>query len=63
MLWRPDRSRTGPDPFLRLKVLLYAIGAAAGFGGMIMDNAWLVGLGILVLLAAFVLRFLHRPRD
>jgi len=59
-LFRPDRERRGPDPFLQVKVILFAIGAALAIAGMIAGSQLLVGIGILVLAIGVFLRFIQR---
>ena len=58
-MFRPSRQRTeGDDRFLAWRVRLFMIGAAVAFAGMAMSLQWLVWVGIAVLVAAMVLRFL-----
>lgn len=59
-LFRPSRTRAGPDPHLDIKILLFAIGAAFGAAGMITGRGWIVFMGIAILLAGVLLR-LWRP--
>jgi hypothetical protein len=54
--FRPDRSRRGEDPHLRLKMLLFVTGAAFGIGGIATDRGWLVYIGMAILAVALVLR-------
>ncbi len=56
-----DRSRRGPDPFLRWKVRLFLAGAVVALLGMARDSSWLLGVAVAFLGAGFVLRFI--PRD
>lgn len=53
-----DRSRRGPDPFLRWKVRLFLGGAVAALFGMARDSSWLLGVAVALLGAGFVLRFI-----
>lgn len=62
-LFRPSRERRGPDPHLAWKMALFTIGAAVGVIGMLRDNGRLIALGILLLAAGVLLRFLPHPRD
>lgn len=58
-----DRSRKGQAyPWLEWKVRLFVIGAGLGVGGMVLDNRWIVGAGMAVLLAGFLVRFLPGGR-
>lgn len=60
---RPSRSRHGPDPYLNWKMALFAAGAAFGLAGMLAENSLLIGVGIVILAAGFVLRFARRGDD
>ncbi len=62
-LFRASRERSGPDRYLRLKAVIFLIGAAVGLVGMAVGNDWLVGIGIAVLAAGVALRLLSRPRS
>lgn len=53
-----DRSRRGPDPFLRWKVRLFLAGAVVALLGMARDSPWLLGVAVALLGAGFVLRFI-----
>ena len=58
-MFRPSRKRTeGGDRFLAWRVRLFMIGAVVAFAGMATSLKWLVWVGIAVLVAAMVLRFL-----
>lgn len=59
-IFRPSREARGPDPFLNLKLVLFALGAALGIAGIIAGSEILVGIGILVLAIGVLLRFLQR---
>lgn len=59
-IFRPSRETRGPDPFLNLKVVLFALGAAIGIAGIISGRELLVGIGVLVLAVGVLLRFLQR---
>jgi hypothetical protein len=59
-IFRPSRETRGPDPFLNLKVVLFALGAALGIAGIISGRELLVGIGVLVLVVGVLLRFLQR---
>lgn len=54
-------------PHLEWKVRLFAAGAVLGLAGMYLEERWLTGGGIAVLLAGVLLRFLPggdgRPDD
>lgn len=56
------RTRQDPDPHVHRKVHLFFFGAALAFVGIALDVAWVVGVGIAVLMVGFALRFLpSRP--
>lgn len=58
-MFRPSRKRReGEDRFLAWKIGLFAVGAAAAFAGIAASLSWLVWVGIAILLAAMILRFL-----
>ncbi len=59
-IFRPSREERGPDPFLNLKLILFALGAALGIAGIISGRELFVGIGILVLAIGVLLRFLQR---
>ncbi|HEX7119392.1 MAG TPA: hypothetical protein VF212_11420 [Longimicrobiales bacterium] len=60
--FRPSREARGPDPYLRLKTVLFILGAIVGLVGIAMENDWLVGIGIAILAAGVALRALARRR-
>ncbi len=51
-----DRSRRGPDPYVRVKTALLVLGAVVGLVGMRLDNGWLIGVAIAILFTAVALR-------
>ncbi len=56
-IFRPSRTRRGPDPYLPHKMVLFALGTGIAFTGIALERRWLVTVGIAVLLVGFVLRF------
>lgn len=60
-MFRPSRTRRGPDPYLDWKVALFVAGAAAGSVGMATGSRWLVGTAIVLLGAGVALRAARRP--
>jgi hypothetical protein len=58
-----DRSSRGPDPFVWVKTALFAVGAVLGLVGMRLDNGWVIGVAIAILLAAVALRLKIRDRQ
>lgn len=62
-LFRPSRKPTDePDPWLEVKLLLFAAGALMAFVGMATRRSWLVWLAFVPLAIAFLLRFARRGR-
>jgi membrane protein implicated in regulation of membrane protease activity len=57
-----ERSRRGPDLFLAWKVRLFFVGAALLLAGIVLDRRELALPAIVVLAAAFALRFVG-PRE
>jgi hypothetical protein len=53
---RLDRTRRA-GPLLELKVTLFAVAAVLGLAGIYLDERWLTGAAIAVLLGAVLLRF------
>ena len=53
-----DRSRRGKDPYLKLKMALFWMGAALALLGIGLESSLLVNVAIAVLLGGFLLRFL-----
>lgn len=54
-----DRSRRAEHyPWLVWKVRLFVIGASLSVGGMVLERDWIIWIGIVVLLAGFLIRFL-----
>jgi len=53
-----DRSRRGKDPYLKLKMGLFWMGAALALLGIGLGSSLLVNVAIAVLLGGFLLRFL-----
>lgn len=52
-----DRSRTA-GRYLEWKVRIFTVGAVLAMVGMYLEEPWMTGLAIVVLLGGFVLRFL-----
>lgn len=50
--------RETPDPYVGLKMLLFALGAALALAGMLLARTWLVVTAMVVLVVAFAVRFL-----
>jgi len=61
-LFRPSREARGPDPYLHLKMALLVAGAAVGLFGMAREDTTIVYIGIAVLAAGVLLRFLPGRR-
>lgn len=59
-IFRPSRKASGSDPFLNLKLILFATGAALGLAGIVSGRELFVGIGILVLAIGVLLRFFQR---
>lgn len=58
-----DRSRKADEyPWLLWKVRLFVIGAGLAVGGMLLEMDWVVFAAIVVLAAAFLVRFLPGGR-
>jgi hypothetical protein len=57
-LFHASRDTQGDDRFLRLKVIIFVIGAALGIAGMSSRRDWLVATAIGVLAIGIVLRVL-----
>lgn len=55
-LFRPGRARRGEDPHQSTKILIFALGAAAGLAGIASGRDWLVIAGILILAVGVALR-------
>jgi hypothetical protein len=55
-----DRRPRGDDPHLEWKVRLFLVGAVVALLGMARGSAWLVSVGIVILLAGASLRFFRR---
>ena len=55
-LFRPGRARRGEDPHQSTKILIFALGAAAGLAGIATGRDWLVTTGILILAIGVALR-------
>jgi hypothetical protein len=62
---RDDQPGGGSDSegHLRLKVGIFALGAAFGIGGMAMESRPLLWIGTGILFAGVLVRFLQRLRD
>jgi hypothetical protein len=63
VIFRPSRSRAGPDRWVHHKMLLFVLGAALGLTGVALDSTVLVNIGIVVLLVGVLLRFAGRHRE
>jgi len=59
-LFRPDRRPRGPDPWLRAKMLAFALGAALALVATALESTPLLLGAIAVLSAGALLRFLPR---
>src|SRR5690606_38738458 len=57
-LFRPDRTRRGPDRFLKLKMMIFAVGAAVAFAGIAYDRRPLLLLAIAILAVGVLLRLI-----
>ncbi len=57
-LFRPSRETKGPDPHLDKKIGLFFLAAVLAIIGMVTEEPWTIYAAILVLLLAFLLRFL-----
>ncbi|MCI0435368.1 MAG: hypothetical protein L0271_17255 [Gemmatimonadetes bacterium] len=62
MMFRPGRTRRGPDPTLSYRVALLVLGAAAGLGGMATGWMWLVTLGTVLLGAGLAIAIVTQSR-
>jgi hypothetical protein len=51
------RRRADRYPWFEWKARLFAIGAALGVGGMILESDWVIAGAVLVLFSGFLLRF------
>lgn len=61
-LFRPDRGRRA-GPHLEWRVRLFVAGAVLALAGMYLEEPWLTGLAIVVLLAGMLVRFLPSGED
>lgn len=52
-----DRKRRA-DKYLEWKVRLFSVAAVFALAGLYLENRWLTGVAIMLLLGAFVFRFL-----
>lgn len=57
-----DRERRS-DPWLEWKVRFFLLGAGVAIVGIGMGIPWIVGVAIVILLVAFLLRFLPGPEE
>lgn len=57
---RLDRTRTA-GPWLEWKVRLFTVGAVLALGGMYLDESWVVGAAMVVLVMGMLVRFLPAP--
>ncbi len=63
MLIFVDRSRRADHyPLLEWKVRLFVIGASLSVGGMVLERDWIIWVGIVFLVAGFLVRFLPGGR-
>ncbi len=62
-LFRPSRTRRGPDPYYDWKVVLFTAGAAVGLTGIFTNHDNLVLLAMPILAAGVILRWLPRRGD
>lgn len=60
--FRPSREPRGDDPLLPAKIALFASGAGCGVAGMATESSWLVWLGVALLAAGLLLRFVSSRR-
>ncbi len=60
-LFRPSRTRRGPDPYYDWKVALFTAGAAVGLTGIFTNHDALVLLAMPILVLGVILRWLPRP--
>jgi hypothetical protein len=51
------------DPWLVEKLWLFTAGAVAAIAGMLLDNAWLIAIAALLLVAGVFIRFLPRGQS
>lgn len=56
-----DRRRRA-GPYLEWKVRIFAVAAVVGLAGIYLDERWLTGTAIVILLAGLSLRFLPHER-
>lgn len=54
------RRRSGPDPFLRVKLVTLILGGVLGLVGMRVESRLLVSAAIGLVLVGFFLRFVRR---
>lgn len=60
---RPDRrDRSGQDPTLHARILLFCLGAGCAIAGMYYNVGWLVTAGIVVLTVGMVVRLVGDRR-
>lgn len=57
MLFRPTRSRRGPDRFLPFKMILLALGGATAIAGFMLEIDWLVTAAVAPLVIGLGLNF------
>jgi hypothetical protein len=62
-LFRPDRNRSGSDPALDRRMLVFVLGAVVAMIGMASGNRWIVYLAIAILAVGVVLRVAGHRRD
>jgi hypothetical protein len=59
------RDRSGPDPTLHLRILLFCLGAGSAVAGIYYDASWLITVAIVILAVGVVLSLMgaRRRRD
>ncbi len=62
-VFRPDRERRDPDPWLEVKMGIFFLGALVGVVGMAMENRLVVLAAIVILAVGVLLRFVSPRRD
>jgi len=61
-VFRPVRDRQA-GPFLEWKVRIFVTGAVLGLAGIFLDERWMVGAAIVVLVLGMAIRFLSHGPD
>jgi len=57
-IFRPDRARREPDRLLKLKLVIFAVGAAVALAGLASDRRPLLLLATAILAVGVLLRFI-----